>query len=220
MTKKEFSMSEAITYGWNTMKANFWFFLGVLIIAGLIAGIPSAIASALQKESHGLSFLFRIIAWIADIIISIGLITIALKFLDNTKAELNDLFSFKPYFWQYLLGSILYGLIVLGGFILLIVPGIIWAIKFQYYGYFIIDKKLDAIEALKKSSALTMTVRWELLGFGVVMFCINIVGAICLLVGLFVTIPTTLLAYTLVFRKLLTQLEAAPAPAEEAKPKT
>ena len=214
-TKKEFSIGEATKYGWDIMKANFWFFVGVLIIAGLIAGIPNAIANRLQQESSGLALLFNIIAGIAKIIVSIGLITIALKFLDKKKAELNHLFSFKSYFWQFLLGSVLYGLIVVGGFILLIVPGIIWAIKFQYYGYFIIDKKLDAIEALKKSSALTMGVKWELLGLGLVIAGINILGALCLFVGLFAALPTTLLAYAFVYRKLLGQV-AEPAPQETA----
>ena len=82
-TKKEFSIGEAVKYGWNIMKANFWFFVGVLIIAGLIAGIPNAIANRLQQESSGLALLFNIIAGIAKIIVSIGLITIALKFLDK-----------------------------------------------------------------------------------------------------------------------------------------
>jgi|GEM_PF-4642886 len=66
------------------------------------------------------------------------------------------------------------------------------------------------------------TVKWQLLGFGLVMAGINILGFLCLFIGLFATIPTTLLAAALVYRKLLNQTESAqatiPAPQEEKNP--
>jgi len=220
MDKRDFSIEEALQYGWNIMKANIWYFVGVLIVAWVIMGIPYAIAGVLQRESGGLSFLFRIVGWIASTIISIGLIAIALKFLDNQTPKFEDLFSFKPYFWRYLGASILTGVVVWAGLILLIIPGIYWALKFQFYGYFIVDKGCDPIESMRKSSQITRSVKWKLLGFGIVLFIINMIGAMCLLVGLFVTVPITLMAYSMVYRKLLAQtgnIETA-ASEPEAKP--
>ncbi|MDH4212038.1 MAG: hypothetical protein OEV79_11385 [candidate division WOR-3 bacterium] len=211
MEKKDFSVEEALQYGWNIMKDNIWFFLGVLIVAWALAGVPHIIANILQRESIGLSFFFRIIAWVADVIVSIGLISIALKFLDNQDPKFEDLFSFKPYFWKYLGASILTGLIVWIGFLLLIVPGIYWALKFQFFGYFVVEQGRDPVEAMRMSSRITHTVKWKLFGFGLVLALINVVGAICLFIGLFVTIPVTLLAYSSVYRKLLEQTESAQA---------
>ena len=57
--------------------------------------------------------------------------------------------------------------------------------------------------------------KWELLGLGLVIAGINILGALCLFVGLFAALPTTLLAYAFVYRKLLGQV-AEPAPQETA----
>jgi uncharacterized membrane protein len=218
MGKKDFNIEEALQYGWNIMKANFWFFVGVLIVAWAIAWVPHIIASVLQEESAGLSLLFRVVGWVADIIVSIGLITIALKFLDNNEPKFEDLFSFKPFFWKYLGASILTGLVVWAGFMLLIIPGIYWALKFQYFGYFVVEQGCDPVEAMRKSSRITKSVKWKLFGFGIVLAVINIVGAICLLVGLFVTIPTTLLAYSSVYRKLLSQTESARAAAVTKEP--
>lgn len=200
------------------MKSNFWFFVGVLIVAWVIVAIPSGLANVVQKESSGFAFLFNVISWIAQLIISIGFIRIALRFLDNEKPVFNDLFSFPPYFWRFLGGSILYGLIVAGGIILLIIPGIIWAIKFQYFGYCIIDQNLDPVDALKKSSAITNGMKWELFGFGIVLALVNILGVLILFVGLFTTVPTTLVAYAFVYRKLLEQTEAIPAPETPSQP--
>ncbi len=212
MSKKDFNIEEALQYGWNVMKANIWFFVGVLVVAWAIAFVPHVLATVLQRESGGLSFLFRIVGWVIDLIISIGLITIALKFLDDQQPKFEDLFSFKPHFWRYLGASILTGLVVWAGLILLIVPGIYWALKFQFYGYFVIDKGLEPIESMKRSSQITQDVKWKLLGFGIVLAIINMIGFICLFVGLLVTVPLTLLAYSSVYRKLLSQTESAQTP--------
>jgi uncharacterized membrane protein len=134
-----------------------------------------------------------------------GLIKIVLKFCDNEKAELPDLFSCSHLFFKYLFGSIIYGLIVSAEMILLIIPGFIWAIKFYFFSYFIVDKNLRPIEALKRSSAITEGTKWDLLLFGLLLFGINLIGAIPFFLGWFVTIPSTMIAMAFVFRKLLSE---------------
>jgi len=223
MEKKNFSNKKAIKYGWGIMKANLWYFVGILIVAWLIVGIPGALADHFQKNDMGfLTLLLNIITAVLRVIISIGMIKIALKFLSEEKPEFKELFNFKGSFWRFVGGSILYGLIVVAGFILLIVPGIYWAIKYQWFGYCIVSQKLGPVQALKKSAQMTDTVKWQLLGFGLVMTGINILGFLCLFIGLFATIPTTLLAIVFVYRKLLSQTEPAqptiPAPQEEKNP--
>jgi len=96
---------------------------------------------------------------------------------------------------------------VLGGTILLIVPGVIWAVKFQFFSYFIIDKGLGPIEALKKSSAITKGVKWNLLGFDLLIGGIALLGVLALLIGLLAAIPTAMIAMAFVYRKLLAQTE-------------
>ena len=109
-------------------------------------------------------------------------------------------------FSKYILSLIIYGLIVLAGLILLIIPGIIWAIKFQFFGYFIVDKGLGPIESLKQSAKITKDTKWTLFLFGLLSGLINLLGALLLLVGLFATVPTTMMAKAFVYRKLLGQV--------------
>lgn len=212
MTTQKFSKSEAIRFGWNTMKSNFWFFSGLLIVVGLIAIVPSYISESIKEKAIVLSIIIDILAWALSLVIGMGLIRIALKLCDNEKKEFADLFSCLPLFFKYLFGSILYGLIVLGGLILLIVPGIVWAIKFQFFSYFIVDKGFGPIESLKKSSAITNGAKWDLFFFGLLLIFINLLGALCLFIGLFAAIPTTMVANAFVYRKLLAQAEIAQAP--------
>lgn len=150
-----------------------------------------------------LSIIIQIASFVLSMIIGMGLIKICLRFCDGEKGEFSDLFSCYPLFFKYLVGSILYGLIVVVGLILLIIPGIIWAIKFQFFDYLIVDKGLGPIDALEKSSEITRGVKWDLFIFAILLGIINLLGLLCLLVGLFVTIPVTMVAIAFVYRKLL-----------------
>lgn len=212
MTAEKFSINEAIRFGWNTMKSNLGFFIGLLILVFLFSSLSSIIAAKATEANIFLGIIFYIADFSLSIIISIGLVKIALRFCDNEKGRFADLFSQYPLFPQYLVGSILYGLIVFAGTILLIIPGIIWGIQFCLYDYFIVDKGLGPIEALKRSSAITRGVKWDLFGFFLILSGINLLGALCLLIGLFVTIPTTMVALAFVYRKLMAQAENVQVP--------
>ncbi len=207
MTPSKFSKGEALSFGWNTMKDNLGFLIGLLIVVMLIYSVPSAIGKWLTKSVPALSAFIDIISWVLEMVIGMGLIRIALKFCDNEHGKFRDLFSCFPLFFKYLFSSIVYGLIVLGGVILLVIPGIVWAIKFQFFSYFIVDEGLGPIEALERSRTITTGVKWDLFVFGLLVGAINLLGALCLLIGLFATIPTTMVAMAFVYRKLLTPVE-------------
>jgi len=157
MDKKNFSIDEALKFGWNTMKANFWFFFGVFVIAFAVIYIPYVIGVLCARSAYGFSFIFHVASAVLSFIVNIGLIKIALKFVDGGKPEVKDLFDFHGCFWRYVGGSFLYGLIYRAGIILLVVPGIIWAIMFQYFGYCIVSEKISIMDALEKSLRLTKT---------------------------------------------------------------
>ena len=172
---------------------------------GLVYWIPGAIADFFEESVPLLSGLISLAGWVLYIIASMGLIKLALSYCDSKKGEFSYLFSNYRLFFKYFFGSILYALIVIGGLILFIIPGIIWAIMFQFFPYFVVDKGLGPIEALKKSAAITSGAKWTLFLFCILACLINLLGALCLMVGLFVTIPVTLVAYAAVYRKLLNQ---------------
>lgn len=205
MADQRFSIKEAIGSGWNTVKANLGFFIGFLIVAILLQYIPTFLAGQLQKSSAALAFLVRIVSWIVQMVVSMGFLKMALKFHDGAQGEWSDLYSSYPLILNYVAGSILYGLIVFVGTLLLIVPGIIWAIKYQFFGYLIVDQNLGPIEAIKKSGEITKGSKWHLLLFGLAISGVTLLGVLCLFVGLLVAIPVVLMAGVYVYRKLASQ---------------
>lgn len=214
----KFSKSEAIKFGWDTTKKNIKFFVILLILVWIINLIPRFLSSPVSfvmpkgiiDDSYFMRMLFAVIfiliiamiTWFLKNLVDIGLIKIALKFHGNQKPVFGDLFSGTKVFWQYIAGSILYGLIVIAGFLLLIIPGIIWSIKFQYYSYLIIDKGLGPVEALKQSSKITQGIKWDLFVFNLALIGVIVLGFLALFIGLFWAVPTNMLATAYVYKKL------------------
>ena len=142
----------------------------------------------------------------------------ALRACDGKPVEVSRAPDLLADFLTYLLASVLVGLIVAAGFVLLIVPGIIWGLKFGFAGFLVVDRKLDPIEALRESNRLTMGTKWQLFAFALLAFGINLVGAIALGIGLMVTIPTTVIAAAYVLRQLQARATARVEPSPQHPP--
>ena len=204
---RKFMDGDAVLFGFEKMRASFWFLVGAMLIALLVSLISSAVNSFVPQENTSvaliiLTFVVSLIIWVLGIIIHMGMINISLKLSNNEKCKYADLFNSYTLFFKYLFGGILYALIVLIGLVLLIFPGIIWAVKLQFWPYLVVDKKMGPIQALVKSSAMTTDAEWSLLLFVLLLGAVNVIGALCLLVGLFATVPATMIAYAYVYKKL------------------
>lgn len=204
--RKSFSKKEAISYGWNTAKKNFKFLALTVLFYMALSSVPGFLADAFSKNNIPfLSFIINLAGWVLQMSASLGLIAIALKIHDNKKAQYSDLLSKIHLFIPYLFGSIVYGVIIFVGYLLLIVPGVIWSLKFQYFSYLMVDKNMGPIDAMKRSSRITKGHKWNLFLFGILLALINLAGLLALGVGLFLTLPTTFMASAFVYRKLLSQ---------------
>ena len=200
-----FSKKEAIDFGFKTAKNNIVFFIGILVIWAFITVFTSSIQGTITANKQALaSFLFTLVSWVISSVISMGLVNITLKFVDGKKPEFKDLYYITKLF-NFILASIIRGLIIVAGFIFFIIPGIILSIKLQFVEYFIVDKKMDAVDSIKASWEITKGVKWNLFLLGLLFGLINILGFLCLLIGLVITVPLSMVAEAYVYRKLLSQ---------------
>lgn len=193
-------MKDGLRWGWETFKKYPGFIILVLVIYEVVSMIPNFFA----QEDRG-SFLYVIIAlavYAVSLMMQMGTTKMILNFKDGKMPQLKELIRTENLL-EYFLGNLLYGLIVLGGFILLIVPGIIWSLKFSLTPMLIIDKGMKPLDALKKSGQMTDGIKWDLLFLGIILGALNLAGALLFLVGLLITIPVTMFAYVHVYRKVL-----------------
>lgn len=207
LQRKTFSIEEAIRWGWDTFQPNFGFFLIIVAVIGVVNIVPGELARYLDDIAPFWSVAFDFAGWVLGIVVSLGLINVTLKFVDKKKYQFSDLFMVYPLFFRYLFAMVIYGFVVFVGFLLLIVPGFIWLVKYSLFGYLIVDRGMGPLEALSASGKVTQGAKMDLFLFGIVFFFLNLFGGLALGVGLFVTVPVTALAAARVYRRLLTETE-------------
>ncbi len=206
MKNHKFSKREAIVFGWQVMKQNLRFLIPLLLLSWVLLIAPNIAGSLLEGRRLLFSFI-RLLDIILTLIMSLGLTRIYLNFHDNVKSKITDLFSQYRLFFSYLFAFALYIIIGIAGFILLVIPGVYASIRLGFFHYFIVDKKTGPIESLKKSWQVTRGSVWDLFLFYLVILGINILGVLCLGIGLFASIPISGIAMAFVYRKLLGEPE-------------
>lgn len=199
-----FSSSEALEFGFDFFKNNIATFIklgAVLIVINIVLGIIGSLFS----QNNLVVLIWGIISYLISFIIQIGIIKIAFDLYDGKPANFSNLYTQYALGLRFYVASIIYGVMVLAGLVFLIIPGIYLAIRFQFYSFLIVDKNEEIGSSLSKSSKLTQGVILNLFLFVLSLIVINIIGVLLLGIGLFVTIPTSMMAAIYVYRKLLSQ---------------
>ena len=82
--------------------------------------------------------------------------------VDGQKLAMKDIFGSAKKFILPMLGTgLLAGLIIMGGLILLIVPGIIFSIWFSFVQYLVIEENISGTKALRRSRELVKGRFWQ-----------------------------------------------------------
>lgn len=194
-----------LAWGWETFKSRWQFFVGIAALTFLVSVIIGAIGGAFPEEPREGFALWAIgfaLTGILSTFLNIGVTRFWLGAHDAPQEAHIGLLWFPRPFWNYLGASILAGLVVFAGLILLIVPGIIAALALSLVSFVVVDRGLSPVDALKESARITKGRRLELLLFFLLLAAINILGAIALLVGLLVSVPVSHLAMTHAYRSL------------------
>jgi uncharacterized membrane protein len=212
MGDKTFSIKEALRFGWDTLQVNVVLYLKLLAVLIVLSLVPALILGKIATAAGGLfgiALQFLNIVW--QSILGMGVLKICLKLYDKQTVEFSDLWSSAPLILNYLITKFLFSGIVLVGFILFIIPGMIWLMQFYMSTYLVIDRGATPMQALKASSAITSGAKWDLGAFTTVSALLNIAGLLALGVGIMITLPVTMLASVHIYRTLLAKTPTANA---------
>jgi hypothetical protein len=232
---------DAIRFAWDALKKNLSFFIVLMIIVAIFYNLPSFVMMALfqhdlPSDMGSMQSVLMIVGPLAILsiimylLIELGLIRISLYIRDNKTPEIKDLFNDHKLLINYFIASLIFGLMVasgmiimsLGGFLIgqndssvgfiivlaliFVVLGIYLFLKYQFYGYLIVDKGLGPIEALKQSSKLTDGALKNILVFWLELSCG--IAAILLVLGILIAIPIGILT-ALISKDLFLYFQAA-----------
>ncbi len=108
---------------------------------------------------------------------------------DGKKPEFNELWNFEDYL-QILLLILVAGLLISTGYVLLVIPGIIFNVWWLYSFYFLVDRKLGCWEAMTASRGMVSnTGFFNHLIILLIFFLLNAVGGSFSGLGTIFTLP-------------------------------
>jgi hypothetical protein len=207
-----FRVSEVIRSSWELYKKHWGLLLGsfaVMVAVNLLfeAGV------SMSGDASVPAFVLNVAGALASILLQLGLMRMTLSLVRGTPARIEDLFGEYRLLLRYLGAYIVYVLVVFVGFLLLVVPGIIFSIKYGLFGYAMLDRNMGIRESLSESARLTQGVKGLMLLTALAFTGLVILSVLPLGLGLVVTIPMIMLMTPIVYEKL-----SRPVAPEEVPP--
>lgn len=189
----EINVGHCFGRAWELFRADFWPVLGISALILLVSGAAHGI---LNGPLIG------------------GLLCYYLKKIRRQPASINDAFAgfygFTAPFLQLLLGAIVSGLLGGLGLIACLLPGIYLLVAWQLTLPLIQDRKLSFWDAMEVSRKVITADWWSAFVFALACVGLNIVGALCCGIGVFVTWPWTMIALAYLYEDLFSTATAKP----------
>jgi len=177
-------ISSSLKFAWDTTWQRFFSLLAVMLV---VTGVPMAIT-------------FRMDDWLRVVIVQVygsfllgGMWLMFISVAEGSRFRFQTLFSRPLQFWKFIVVNILNYVIVIAGLILLVVPGVMWAVQFGVVQQVLADENVGPIEAFKRSSQLTKGHRMKL--FVWFLACLAIIFVASLVAGI-AAAPFSLMAKT------------------------
>ncbi|MBI3838610.1 MAG: hypothetical protein HY288_11845 [Planctomycetia bacterium] len=208
--------SDVLSRTWQIFKANLWPCVGVaafLLAISYGEAIGFAIFTGGRRQTLPES-LFSLAFGVVQFWLTLGLMTYFLKTARGEPAEFVDLFSAGPFLLRAMGISIIFGILVLIGFILLVVPGVIIMMMLSPSWLVLIDRNVGVVEALSMSREATNGNKLTLSGlYIVIMFASSFIILFTCGLGLFFVQPFVLLLFCVCYLAMTGQSTADQASA-------
>lgn len=169
---KHFSFGEILEFGYHKWKTVLPWMALLFLLYALSNILQGILVDSTQTQTIW-SFLLSVVFTIISLTLSLGLIRIALDAAENKKSNFKSIYNQYHNIISYFVFSLLYGIMVIAGFVLLIVPGIILSIMFSFGPYIIVDRKVGPITALKESYRITKGAKWNVFVFNIATFVLT-----------------------------------------------
>ncbi|HTS27357.1 MAG TPA: zinc-ribbon domain-containing protein [Bryobacteraceae bacterium] len=168
--------------GWEIVKADM---LNLALMAVVVGALSSAVPIVLQGP------------------LMVGFHLVLLKKMNNRPSEFGDLFKGFDFFVPSLVASLLIGLFTSLGVLACLVGALVVGAMFKFTYLFILDKRMDFWPAMQASHAVVKNDYFGFTMFLLLIGLVNLLGALCCIVGVFVTMPVGIAAITVAYREIV-----------------
>jgi uncharacterized membrane protein len=200
----------AVSQAWDLFKTAPAELVGMFLIIDLL-GLPTtiyqnAVAPGLDPEaalSVGLAVQgFQTILGLLQTVLGAGTIVYWLKLIRRQDARFSDLFAGFRHFLPIVVTTLLTGLGIALGTLLLVVPGVILMLGWLFVVHVIVDKNLGYIDAIKASWRLTHGHKLSIFVLTIVLTGVVLLGVLACCVGVLVAAPVAAGAVAVVYDRL------------------
>jgi hypothetical protein len=198
------SIGDTIGRSWELLKDHFLPLIG----ATIVVVVALAVLQAVLKTIPFLGIIANLL--LTGVFLG-GIYLYYLRQLRGETVEFGDAFAgFTLAFVPLMLGGLVSSLLTCVGLVLLILPGIYLAVAWAFTTLLIIDKKMDFWTAMEVSRRVITAQWWRMFGLMILAAIIGMLGALLLVVGIFLTLPITIGSLVVAYETLCNP----PSPAE------
>jgi hypothetical protein len=205
-----FSVRAVLSKGWSAYAAH-WGFL--TIASAAVLAISIAVDFVVNRSANFSSILYAVllvVGLLVNLIIQIGLVRATLLLIDGKPADFRELVTNSHYFLPYAVSTIMLAAILLVGFTLVIVPGVIAMLVLGYAPILVLDEDLGPVDSLKRSAKLTKGARLRILALYAIVMAMIIASVLAFGIGLIVTIPLSMMISAAALRALQARERSLP----------
>lgn len=203
----DWTIGSILKEGFRTWKQHWVLVTALFIFSFILPLIPHGLQNLVSEEAALTKLFLALLGFFFTILADMGFTTIVLKAAKNEEYQFSDFFSRFEVLPSFLCAYLLNALAVIFGLLLFIIPGIIFALKFSFFRFYVIEDSMKGVEALRKSNETTYGHKWKILGFWIVAAFINILGALFFGIGWLITAPVVALAWAHLFFLLTSRKE-------------
>ena len=197
-------IGDTIGRSWELLKDHFLPLVGATIVVVVALAV-------LQAVVHMIPILGIIASLLLTGVFLGGIYFYYLRQLRGETVEIGDAFAgFTLVFVPLMLGGLVSSLLTCVGLVLLILPGIYLAVAWAFTTLLIIDKKMDFWTAMEVSRRVITAQWWRMFGLIILAAIIGALGALLLVVGIFLTLPIAIGSLVVAYETLCN----LPPPAE------
>lgn len=221
------NISDVFSRSWEVYKANLGLAIAVPLVAGVIYMFGAFVIGMImglmqvalvggnpgnpgQGGDIGVALLFAMIqnifVYSIYFYLQLGGQMVFLQLVRGENPEFSVLFNGGPYFLRMFACSIIFGILVALGMVLLIIPGIILALMFWPYSFVLIDRNLPGIESFSEAKKVTAGNLLNAFGLFLILWLITVFGVIITLgIGAIFIMPFTYMVQTVAYAEMTSQ---------------
>lgn len=188
----DFSIEEIVGKAWEMFKSRALYHIGFMVLVVAVQAIFTLYLA-------DFTFLYSI--FLAPPLVC-GFYLVANRQSQREYVDFQNYFDGFKYWWNLITTNLISSIAIVLGIICFVVPGIYLLVGYMFSLLFVIFGGFDFWTSMELSRRLVHTNWLKFFLFVLALIALNILGFLCLIVGLFVTIPMTYLAVYILFEEL------------------